>query len=181
MTDPPPKRRQCQHIKDNGEQCKNNAMPGRRFCFVSSHCGTAPFETRIRNFFQNSLIWIVLVGIFTVVVAIPTLYGYATRISVVSAVTIRAREPMGTIFNLYNNGIFDLHKVAEECDVSFPKYGSIVFDHNSASDVLGELPAGTYKSLNCEHAVVGFPGAASLEISITFNSPLWPFQRTQRF
>src|SRR5271168_239617 len=111
MTDPSTIRRQCQHIKDNGEQCKNNSMPGRRFCYVASHCGDAPLEAKVRNFFQNNLLWIVLVGIFTLVVAIPTLYGYLTRISVEPYSTVRSHEPLGTVFNLKNNGIFDLHDV----------------------------------------------------------------------
>jgi hypothetical protein len=177
MTDPPPVRRQCHHIKDNGEQCKKNALPGRTYCNMESHRRAALLRTRVKNFGRRW--WPVFIGVFTLAVGIPSLYSYFTRITVVPAGTIRAHEPMGTIFNVFNNGIFDLHKVRQECEVSFPKYGKIVVDHNTASFVLGDLPAGTYKSLDCEHAVRGFPGAASLEISINFHSPLWPFQRTK--
>ena len=33
-------------------------MPDRRFCYIASHCGDAPLNTRIKNFFRNSPIWL---------------------------------------------------------------------------------------------------------------------------
>ena len=104
MTDPPPVRR-CEHTKANGEQCRNNAMPDRRFCYINSHCGTAPLETRTRNFFQNNLFWIIPGAIVAVLGGILTLLSYVPQLDVSDAHTVRSRDPMGTIFNLTNNGL----------------------------------------------------------------------------
>ena len=43
----------CKHFKSNGEQCKNNAMTGRRFCYITSHCGDAPISARAASLFQS--------------------------------------------------------------------------------------------------------------------------------
>jgi hypothetical protein len=63
---------QCKHIKDNGEQCKNNAIKGMKFCWRAAHCGTAPLDARACSFFKSNwkvfilstVIAIVISGIF---------------------------------------------------------------------------------------------------------------------
>jgi hypothetical protein len=180
MTDARPISRQCKHIKDNGEQCRKNALPGRSYCNMASHRRAALCRTRIGNFGRRW--WPVVTTGFALVVGIPSFYSYSARISVEPVSTIRSHEPMGTVFNVTNTGTFDLHNVTQACDAILPKYGNnSFFGHNRQLAVLGDLPAGRSKSLDCEHLVAGIPGAARAEISITFNSLLWPRTRTATF
>ena len=180
MTDPPPIRRQCQHIKDNGEQSRNNALPGKSYCKMESHRRAALWRSRVQNFVRR---WRpVFISVFTLAVGIPSLYSYSARISVVPAGTIRAHEPMGTVFNVVNDGQFDLHNVTQVCNVVLLRFGNNgYFGNNSQIENLGDLPAGSSKSLDCEHLVVGLPGPASAKISIIFNSLLWPLRSTKTF
>jgi hypothetical protein len=184
MTDARPIRR-CEHKKRDQEQCKNNAMPGRKFCYLASHCGDAPLESRAQNFFQNNPIWKVVVFIVTLVFGIPALYSYSTRLSVVPFSTVRPHEPMGTIFNVTNDGIFDLHNMTQECDLIMVKgrdgneIGNTITAPMDYS--LGDLPAGTTKSLSCEKIVKGLIGEASIVIAINYSSPLRHQPRTKRF
>ena len=180
MTDPPPVRRQCQHIKDNGEQCKKNALPGKSYCNMESHRQAALWRTRVKNF--GSKWWPVFIGVFTLAVGIPSLYSYTTgSLSYLLVAQFAPHEAMGTIFNLTNDGIFMLRNVAEECNVEAAVQGRYTFANNRMEppDVpLGDLPPGATKSLSCEHAVLGLKTKASIEIKIIFTSPL--HRRTTR-
>jgi hypothetical protein len=62
----------CQHIKDNGQECKNPAVKGMRFCWRPAHCGTAPFQARVRNFFSSN--WKVFVLGTVVTIAVGGVY-----------------------------------------------------------------------------------------------------------
>jgi hypothetical protein len=181
--DPPTVRRQCKHIKDNGEQCRKNALPGKSYCDMASHRRAALLRTKLKNCGRRR--WPVFIGVFTLAVGVPSLYNYATRISVAPFSTVRAHESMGTIFNVTNSGTFDLYNVTHECKVTMLRLGSdSIFDHNQVElphASLGDLPAGATKSLDCEHFVVGLRGAASLKITVTFNSLLCPFKCTREF
>jgi hypothetical protein len=179
MPDAPPIRRQCQHIKDNGEQCKKNALPGKSYCNMESHRRAALWRTRIKIFGRKW--WPVFIGLFTLAVGVPSLYSYSTRLSVVpTGGTIRAHEAMGTIFNLTNQGIFTIHNVTHLCIVKLT-YQPDRIRAESTYDTglsLGDLSPGVTKSLSCEHAVLGFKGKASIEIKIIFTSPV--HRRTTR-
>lgn len=186
MTDERPIR-QCTHRKANGDQCKHNAMPGRRFCYLASHCGDAPGGTRIKNFFQNNW-WKVITGVFTLVVGIPALYAYGTRISVVPAGSIRSHEPLGTIFNVTNDGMLTLHNVSHLCGIASGEGeiaggGKVLLKGVTSTPegaFLGDLPTGATKSLSCEKPFVGFEGEASIWIEITYTRPLW-YRSTKKY
>jgi hypothetical protein len=185
MTDRPPIRRQCQHVKDNGKQCRKDALPGMRCCKIASHRRAALWRTRIVNFGRKW--WGVITTCLTLVVALPTLYGYLIRISVAPYSTIRSHEPMGTVFNVTNNGVFDLHNVTESCNlIDVTDLRSHQFFRNvrlvPSNYALRNLPAGATKSLSCEHTVAGFHGEASIAIVITFSaSPLPWYRRSETF
>ena len=116
MTRPPPIRRQCQHIKDDAERCRKNCLPGKPYCNMASHRRAALWRTRIMNF--GVKLWAVITTCFALVVAVPALNGYLIRISVAPYSTVRSHEPMGTVFNVTNNGVFDLHSVTQSCDLN---------------------------------------------------------------
>jgi hypothetical protein len=94
---------------------------------------------------------------------------------------------MGTIFNVTNDGILDLHHVEQECNLGMVKGGPgrniIISDTRAAPKdyLLGDLQAGATKSLSCEHIVAGFRGEARIVIAIIYTSPLWHRPRTKRF
>ena len=182
MTDAQPNR-QCQHIKANGERCKKNALPGRSYCNMASHRRAMLWRTKIKNFGRKW--WPLITTIFALVVGVPALYSYSTRLSVTPSGTIQPREPMGTIFNVTNNGISDLHNVAQECDLIMVKSddaNEIGPNKTRPKDfMLGDLPAGATKSLSCEQIVRGFNREASIEIVITYDAPLWHRPGIKRF
>ena len=185
MTNPPNIHRQCQHIKDNGEQCRKDALPGKPYCNMASHRRAALWRTKIAKFGRRW--WGVLTFCFGLIVAVPTLYGYITRISVEPYSTVRSHEPLGTVFNLKNNGVFDLHNVKQTCVVVKQSYEGVdILNTQIKPDKpnalgLGDLPAGDTKSLSCEHSVVGASTEASIKIIITYTSrPLWS-QHTKTF
>jgi hypothetical protein len=56
---------QCRFKKPNGTQCKNNAVKGMRFCYLSSHCGTAPWRERVLSLLSSHVsFWISAVSLF---------------------------------------------------------------------------------------------------------------------
>lgn len=182
MTDAPPIRRQCHHIKDNGEQCKKNALPGKRYCNMGSHRRAALWRTRFKNSCRKW--WPVITAIFALVVGVPALNSYATGLSVAPTSTVRPHEAMGTIFDLTNDGIFTLRNVTQECNFKAAVQGRYTYANNRIEppDVpLGDLPSGATKSLSCEHAVLGFKDKASIEIKIIFTSPLFHRRTTRSF
>jgi hypothetical protein len=182
VTNPPPIR-QCQHRKDDGEQCRKNALPGKPYCNMASHRRAALLRTRIANFGRRW--WGVVTFCFGLIVAVPTIYGYITRIYVEPYSTVRSREPMGTVFNLKNNGVFDLHNVTHGCNLLSVKgsngneIGNTIVEPYAFS--LGDLRAGATKSLSCEHIVKGFTGEASIEIIIDYTSALQRSKHTKTF
>lgn len=182
MTDPPPVRR-CEHTKANGEQCRNNAMPDRRFCYINSHCGTAPLETRTRNFFQNNLFWIIPGAIVAVLGGILTLLSYVPQLDVSDAHTVRSRDPMGTIFNLTNNGL-PVFGVEQICRMSIVRpNGMPLITGGGGIEMapLGYLVHGQTKSLNCHHSAVGFNMDTTLIIEIRYRPFYLPWKLSERF
>ena len=161
MTRPPPIRRQCQHIKDDAERCRKNCLPGKPYCNMASHRRAAClWRTRIMNF--GVKLWAVIMTCFALVVAVPALNGYLIRISVAPYSTVRSHEPMGTVFNVTNNGVFDLHSVTQSCDLMDLKdMRSNQFFQNvrlePSNYELRDLPAGATKSLPCEYTAARFP------------------------
>jgi hypothetical protein len=119
------------------------------------------------------------------VFGIPALYSYSTRLSVSAVSTIQPREPMGTIFNVTNNGILDLHNVTHECDLLKVKGRDANIIANTVTAPmdfsLGDLPAGATKSLSCERVVKGFPGESLIKIVIAYTSSLQRSQHTKQF
>jgi hypothetical protein len=175
--------RQCQHIKDNGEQCRKNALLGKPYCNMASHRRAALWRTQIAKFVQR---WYrVAAAAFTLIVAVPTLYGYLTRISVDPYNTVRSHEPMGTVFNLKNNGVFDLHNVTQSCNIVNLSSGGINLLKNTqiipGNSLMGDLPAGDTKSLSCDQSVYGGHGEADIDIVITYTTRLQRSPRTKHF
>ena len=185
MTGPPPIRRQCRHIKDDGERCRKNCLPGKPYCNMVSHRRAALWRTRIMNF--GAKLWAVITTCLALVVAVPALNGYLIRISVAPYSTVRSHEPMGTVFNVTNNGIFDLHSVTQSCDLmDIEDMRSNQFFQNvrlePSNYELRDLPAGATKSLPCEYTAAGFHGGGSIAIVITFStSPLQWYRRSKTF
>ena len=182
MTDAQPNR-QCQHKRSNDEQCKNNAMPGRRFCYIASHCGGAPLETRTRNFFQNNLFWIIPSAIVACLSGILTLLSYFPQLVISESRTVRSHDPMGTIFNLTNNGlpVFGVEQICR-MTLSWPNGSPFIAGGGGIEMApLGYLGHGKTKSLNCHHSVVGFNGAAAMVIEIKYRPIYWPFKFSERF
>jgi hypothetical protein len=112
-----------------------------------------------------------------VVVAIPTLYSYATRITVTPGQSIRSHEPMGTIFNVTNNGVFTVYRVTHACrldrvDRSLTDPYGISGPEIHYTFSLGDLPPGATKSLSCENVVAGARGYAAITIIIFYAR--WP-------
>lgn len=150
---------------------------------MESHRRAALWRTKIKNFGREW--WRVFIVVFTLAVGIPSLYSYSTRVSVVPFSTLRSHEALGTVFNVTNGGIFDLHNVTQECDlVSLKDANNNAFGDNRFNPIgahLSDLPAGATKSLSCEKVVVGYQGGGRIEIAIAFNSRLWPLRRIKRF
>jgi hypothetical protein len=147
---------------------------------MESHRRAALLRTRVKNFGQKW--WRAFIVVFTLAVGIPSFYSYATWISVAPTGTIRSHEPLGTIFNVTNAGIFDLHHVVHHCDVT-TGFGNNSFSNTFTrmGEIEGNLPAHATKSLDCEHAVLGITTGADIIITIEFKSPLWPFKRVKHF
>jgi hypothetical protein len=54
----------CKAFTNAGDQCRNNAIPGTRFCYISSHGNTAKTRgQRARNFVRNNWVAFVLAAI----------------------------------------------------------------------------------------------------------------------
>jgi uncharacterized protein with PQ loop repeat len=182
MTDARPIRR-CEHKKRDQEQCKNNAMPGRKFCYLDSHCGDAPLETRVRNFFQNNLIWTVSVAIIVFLGGILTLFSYLPQLSLSEARTVRSHDAMGTIFNLTNNGlpVFGVEQICR-MTITRPNGSPLIFGGGGIEMTpLGYLGHGKTKSLNCHHAAVGFNMDTDLIIEIRYRPLYLPWKLSDRF
>jgi hypothetical protein len=139
------------------------------------------------NYEFRRKLWAVITTCFALVVAVPALNGYLIRISVAPYSTVRSHEPMGTVFNVTNNGVFDLHSVTQSCDLMDLKdMRSNQFFQNvrlePSNYELRDLPAGATKSLPCEYTAAGFHGGGSIAIVITFStSPLQWYRRSKTF
>jgi hypothetical protein len=152
---------------------------------MASHRRAALWRTRIVKFGRKW--WGVITFCSGLLVAVPSLYAYITRISVEPYSTVRSHEPMGTVFNLKNNGVFDLHNVTQSCEILEMNIANqtnlmqnIQFD--PMDHLLGDLPAGAAKSLSCEQSVTGLHNAASIGILITYEaSPLRWYRRSKTF
>jgi hypothetical protein len=172
----PASKAQCQHIKENGEQCKKHALPGRNYCSLKSHRRAALWRTRTKIFVQKW--WPIIAACLTLAGVAPILYSYATRITVTQDRSIRSHEPMGTIFNVTNNGVFTLYNVTHVCAldrVETGRNGNFLggFSVQPIGFSLGDIAPGDYKSLSCENVVRGATGGASIRIKITYAR--WPF------
>ena len=94
---------------------------------------------------------------------------------------------MGTIFNVTNNGISDLHNVAQECDLIMVKSddaNEIGPNKTRPKDfMLGDLPLPERLKdpLSPKPLVRGFNGEAHIEIVITYDAPLWHRPGIKRF
>jgi hypothetical protein len=112
---------------------------------MESHRRAALWRTKIKNFGREW--WRVFIVVFTLAVGIPSLYSYSTRVSVVPFSTLRSHEALGTVFNVTNGGIFDLHNVTQECDlVSLKDANNNAFGDNRFNPIgahLSDLPCGS--------------------------------------
>jgi hypothetical protein len=65
----------CQAKTKTGDQCRNNAIRGTEFCYISSHgkIAKSPWQ-RIANFFRNE--WMALVAVVSLSIGAASLYWY---------------------------------------------------------------------------------------------------------
>jgi hypothetical protein len=65
----------CKATTKNGDQCRNNAIPGTSFCYISSHGQIRKtFRQRTRNFFRNN--WLALVAVISLAIAAIGVYWH---------------------------------------------------------------------------------------------------------
>jgi hypothetical protein len=157
-------------------------MPGRKFCYVTSHCGDAPLETQVRNFFQNNLLWVIPSAIFVILAGILTLLSYFPQLVLSTSSTVRAHDAMGTIFNLTNNG-FPVFGVEQIChlNITRPNGSPIISGLGIEMAPLGYLGHGKTKSLNCHHTAAGFNTESEMVIEIRYRPLYWPFRLSEDF
>jgi len=59
--------------------------------------------------------WKIFGVIFLLLGAVPTIQYFSTRIAVTSVGTVSGQDPMGTVFNVTNNGPFTLRNDSHAC------------------------------------------------------------------
>jgi hypothetical protein len=64
---------------------------------------------------RAKLIWTGV--IFLIFTGVPALLSYFPSLSVLPASTVRSHDPMGTVFNLTNNGLLAVHDVDQSCGI----------------------------------------------------------------
>jgi hypothetical protein len=65
----------CKEITKNGDQCRNNSIPGTSFCYISSHGHIQKtFWQKTRNFLRNH--WQTLVSVITLPLTVIGVYWY---------------------------------------------------------------------------------------------------------
>jgi hypothetical protein len=65
----------CKATTKNSDQCRNNAIPGTQFCYISSHGQIQKtFGQRVRNFFRNN--WQAPIAVISLAVAAIGVYWH---------------------------------------------------------------------------------------------------------
>src|SRR5208283_537931 len=58
---------QCQATARSGERCRNNAIPGMGYCYISSHGGRKPLISRVVNLLQNHWLTAIVAAVATAI------------------------------------------------------------------------------------------------------------------
>lgn len=129
--------------------------------------------------------WTVVVGIITVLGGVSAVLSFFPRLTIPENGTVRSHDPMGTVFNLTNNGILPVTEVDHVCGIDRIQFqGGVAsgFGLQPKEHLLGYIAPGATKSLNCEHAIAMQGNSeAKISIEIIYKPILWPTKLSKSF
>jgi hypothetical protein len=127
----------------------------------------------------------VLGTILAILTAFSTVQSFFPHLTISENGTVRSHDPMGTIFNLTNNGILPVREVDQVCGIDrirFQGGEDTGFGLQPQGHLLGYLARGATKSLNCEHAIaMQGTSEAKISIEIIYKPILWPTKLSKYF
>jgi hypothetical protein len=104
----------CKGKNRDGSRCKSNAMKGSKYCFLSSHCGSAPWRDRLGSLF-TSYLSLFLTG-FGVILGLIGLFAFWPRLDAsISDPRIRG-NPSSSSITATNAGLIPLQRAALQTD-----------------------------------------------------------------
>ena len=122
--------------------------------------------------------WTVTVAIITVLGGVSALLTFLPHLTLSQNGTVRPHDPMGTVFNLTNEGL-PIYDVEQICSIN--NAGRFSDIGLGWPNLLGNLSIWQTKSLNCEHALEGVNAPTSLTIEIKYRPLLWFKKITKPF
>ncbi len=100
----------CASLTKDGKQCRNNAIPGSKWCYLASHGGRkASIWARIINRIQNHWVITLLTAVGAVAAVIAIVPLFTPNLSVIPG--DNPHDPLQTDFIFKNNGYFTLSDV----------------------------------------------------------------------
>jgi hypothetical protein len=131
------------------------------------------------------LVWFVTLGILAILGGLATFLSFLPHLTISENGTIRSHDPMGTVFNLTNNGILPVREVDQVCGIDrirFQGGEDSGFGIQPKEHLLGYLAPGATKSLNCEQAIaMQGTSVARIGIKIVYQPILWPTKLSKYF
>jgi hypothetical protein len=99
----------CKGKNRDGSRCKNNAMKGSKHCFLSSHCGSAPWRGRLGSLF-TSYLGLFLTG-FGVILGLIGLFAFWPRLDASISDPRIPGNPTSSSITATNAGLIPLDSV----------------------------------------------------------------------
>lgn len=125
--------------------------------------------------------------ILTIVATITSILALIPRLSIHTSGTIRQRDPMGTVFTIYNDGLLPIHDVDAICGID----SVLTAQGGGVSNIGLKMPESHANvlspsngmSLPCAHAMNMGENAASAKIAIivTYRPDWVPWHRRSTF
>ncbi|HKV36587.1 MAG TPA: hypothetical protein VJP89_19755 [Pyrinomonadaceae bacterium] len=129
--------------------------------------------------------WKGIVGIVVLLAAVAQIYFSTWRMSVSPGETLKASDPLATMFVLHNEGQFAVHDIKFLCFLNRISYldGTIVeysMGNNAEFNVL-RLDGNGKTSTPCYVPVKAQPVSADVTIIVSYRPSFYPFEKHQNF